>query len=399
MNIIDVQKITRQAIAESMGADYMGEHGYLESIPAEKLIDIGKDVINGINATVEIYTKSILTQLTKHVIDEGKAGILFNDIEVDRVEWGGFIERSKIDYADIMDDPVLSVANGVDFSSLEHTFYAPKVQTKIYDEGKGICVPISIQKVMLTEAFTSWDAMNSYLSKIRAKVKLTVKKAMDRYAGVLVEGGIATSVLGTQNAIYLLDDAYADGVDGITTSTTPTEALENEAYLKYVGRRISEVRSNMLVDSVAYNDGSWATACDNSILYLNTHYSRNLQFGVFANTYNKEDVKFGKYKEIPYWQALNANGNTPFNYADSTAIRFSADNTNKLGLGTSAIEIDNVIGFLFDPMAIGYTLYKEYMTSSYTAVADFWNEFVHILVNMILDTGYPMVAFINGRAN
>ena len=399
MKFEDVTTLTRQALAQSMGATYMTEHGYLEDIHAEKLIDIGKDIVNSADITVELFTKSCLSLLAKHIIDEGKIGLLYDDLEVDRVDWGGFIERSKIDYADIMDDPVLAVADGVNFSSIEHTFYQPKVKTKIYDEGKGICTPISIQRQNLTEAFNSWDTMNAYLSKIRAKVKMTIKKALDRYAGVLVEGGIAVSVLGTQTAIYLLDEAEALGIDGITSSTTEIEALQNDAYLAFVGRKISEVRSNMKVDSTCYNDASWATASPDARLYLNTHYSRALQFGVFANTYNKDDVKFGEYKELPIWQAVKNSNGDKFDYATATSIRLAADSNNKLGLGTSAIEIDNVIGFLFDPMAIGYTMFKEYTTTSYTACADFWNEFVHVLVNMILDSGYPMVAFINGRAS
>lgn len=399
MNIINVETITRQAVAQALGEPYMTENGYLTAIPAEKLVDVGKDVSNGINATVEIYTKACLTLLAKHIIDEGEIATLYDDILVDRVEWGGFIENSIIDFADIMDDPVLQISDGVDFSSVEHTFYAPKVQTKVYDEGKGICVPISIQRTMLTEAFNNYESMNAYLSKIRAKVKLTMKKALDRYCGVLVEAGIATSVLGTQTAVYLLDDAYADGVTGITTTTTPEEALMNEDYLVYTARRMSEIRSNMKVDTCAYNDGSWAVATPNANLYLNTHFSRALQFGIFANTYHKEDVKFGEYKEIPMWQSSATSTDNKFPYSACTSIMFSADNTNKLGLGTSAITIENVIGFMFNPKAIGVCMFKEYMTSSYTASADFWNEFLHVLVNQLLNTAYPMVAFINGRAS
>lgn len=399
MRLEDVTELTRQALAQSMGKEYMTEHGYLENIPAEKLIDIGKDIVNSADITVELFTKSLLSQLAKHVIDEGKIGVLYDDLAVDRVEWGGYIERTIIDYADIMDDPVLSVTDGVDFSSIEHTFYQPKVHTKLYDEGKGICVPISIQRINLTEAFNNWDSMNAYISKIRAKVKLTMKKALDRYAAILVEGGIAISVKGTQTAVYLLSEAQSAGIDGITSSTTPEEALENPAYLKFVGRRISQIRSNMKIDNAVYNDGSWATASPDAKLYLNTWYSRALQFGVYADTYNREDVKFGEYKEIPAWQAISDSVGNSFEYGTSTAIRFSADANNKLGLGTSAISIDNVIGFLFDPMAIGYTLFREYTTTSYTACADFWNEFLHVLVNMIIHSAYPMVAFINGRAS
>jgi hypothetical protein len=43
---------------------------------------------------------------------------------------------------------------------------------------------------------------------------------------------------------------------------------------------------------------------------------------------------------------------------------------------------------------MGICPFKQKVTSSYTAIADFWNQYHHTLVNYILDSNYPMVAFI-----
>ena len=40
MKLEDVKVLTQQALAQSMGNDYMTQNGYLEGIPAEKLVDI-----------------------------------------------------------------------------------------------------------------------------------------------------------------------------------------------------------------------------------------------------------------------------------------------------------------------------------------------------------------------
>lgn len=399
MNYESVKTITQQAIAQTLGTEYMTQNGYLEGIPADKLVDVGKDITDAEN-TVEKYTKALITLLAKHEVDEGNFSAIYDDIMVDRIDWGGFIERTKIDWADVMDDPVMTVTNGTDYSAIEHKFYQPKVSSKIYDEGKGIMIPISIQRETLTESFRSWDSVNSYLSKIRAKVRMTLSMAIDRYAAVLVAAGIAISVKATGTAIYLLDEALAAGVDGITSSTTPEAALSNPEYVKFVAKRISEIRNNMKVATVAYNNGNWAVGSKRNTLYLMNKYVSALKFDVKSGLFNKEEIGFGNYKEIPMWQAIKADGSATesFDWDTASSISFAADTHNKLGIGTSAVELTDVLGFLFDYKAIGMTIFKEYLTSSYTACADFWNEFLHSLTNQIVDSDYPMVAFINGRS-
>lgn len=398
MKYEEIKGLTAKAIAQTLGETYMTEHGYLESIPADKLVDVGKDVTD-VENTVEKFTKSLLVLLAKHTIDEGDFSPLYGSIMVDRIEWGGFVERTKIDFADIMADCVMTVTDGTDYSSIEHKFYQPKVTSKIYDEGKGIMIPVSIQRETLTEAFKSYDAMNSYISKIRAKVRQTLDLAVDRYAGVLVEAAIAISVKATSTAIYLLDEAIAAKVTGISSTTTPKAALNNPDYIKFCAKRISEVRNNFKACTTAYNNGSWATASNNNSLYLLNHYVSALKFDVKSGAFNKEEIGFGDYNQLPMWQSVKASSGTEvFEWSTASKVSFAADSGNKLGVGTDALEISDVLGVLFDNKALGITLFKEYTTSSYTACADFWNEFVHVVTNQIVDSDYPIVAFINGKA-
>lgn len=398
MKLEDVKVLTQQIVAQSMGQDYMTQHGYLESIPADKLVDVGRDVMDA-DLTTEKATKSLCVLLAKREIDEGDFAPLYKDILVDRVEWGGFIERDKIDYADIMDDPVMSVTDGVDYSTIEHTYYQPKVASKIYNEGKAIMIPISISREAMTEAFNSYDAMNGFISKIRAKVRMTLAKALDRYAGVLVESAIAISTKATNTAIYLLDEALADGVTGITSTTTPEEALNNKDYVLYVAKKIDEIRENFKADTSVYNNGNWSvsTPMESSLLYLLTQFTRALKFDVKSGLFNRDEVGFGDYKSVPMWQAVKDSTGNSFSWDNASTVSFSADNTNKLGIGTSAVSIPNVLGVLFNKKALGITVFKEYTTTSYTACADFWNEFIHSVTNQLVDSDYPIVAFLNDR--
>lgn len=397
MKLETVKTIVQQMVAQTMGQNYMEQNGYLTEIPYDKLLDVGRDITDTDN-TVEKATKALCVLLARREIDEGRFEPLYGDILVDRIEWGGFIERDKIDFADIMDDPVFNVTNGTSYAEIEHKYYQPKVASKIYQEGKAIMIPISIQRATLTEAFRSYDAMNSFISKIQSKVRMTLKLAIDRYSSALVNGAIAVSCKATNTAVYLLDDALAEGVEGITAETTPSQAMANKNFILFVAKKIAEVRDNMKMCTSVYNNGTWATASFENILYLLTDYTRSLKFDVKSGLFNREDVGFGDYKSIPAWQsARDSDGDNAFSFASASAIDIAADPTNKLGIGVERVELSNVIGLLFDKKALGLTVFKEYTTTSYTASADFWNEFVHSVTNQILDSDYPIVAFVVGR--
>lgn len=401
MKLETVQELTQKMVAQTLGANYMEQYGNIGALDAHKLIDIGKAITDADN-TVEKATKALCVLLAKREVDEGTFSPLFAELIVDRVEWGGFIERDKIDFADIMDSPVFTIEDKKNYVEVEHTYFAPKVRSKIYDEGKAIMIPISIQRETLTEAFQSWDKMNSFISKIRAKVQQTLKLAIDRYCSALVNGAIVISAKATNTAIYLLDEALKDNVNGITAETTPEEALANKDFILYVAKKIAEVRDNMKVPTCAYNNGSWAVASEENNLYLLTNYVRNLKFDVKSGLFNKEDVGFGDFKSIPSWQStlgMSGDGKSkePFQLGACSTVCFKPDANNKLGVGTNQIRVENVLGLLFDKKALGLTVFKEYTTTSYTASADFWNEFIHSLTNQILDSDYPIVAFLLDR--
>ena len=391
MKLENVSSVVQEAVAQAMGTEYMEKLGTISPVDASKLVDIGKNITNT-TMTTEKFTKALVSILGRREIEALSYAPIYSDIVVDKVEWGGFIERAKIDMADIMDSPMFSLQDKHSYADIEHTFYQPKVISKIYEEGKGIMIPISIQSEMLTEAFTSWDRMNEYLTKIRSVIRETLKIAIDRYAAILVAGAIAISDKATHTSVHLLTEAIANGI--LPSGTTAEEAEDKDELLLYASRRIAQVRDNMKVRSVAYNNGNIPMQSTDNTLYLLSEFSRNLKFAK-SGIYHDQMIDFGESKSIPMWQAITSTEQTEdFDFANTSTISLAADPKNKLGIGTEAVKISNVIGLLFDRKAIGITIYKEKMTSSYTASADFWNEYLHALTNQIIDSDYPMVAFI-----
>lgn len=393
MKLEDVKMLTQQALAQSMGKDYMEQNGYLEGIPAEKLIDIGRDIDE--LGTTEKFTKALVSLMAKFECTTLGYEMMFKDIVVDRIEWGGFVQRAKIDIADVYDDPMSAPVNKQSYAELEHTFFQPKVTAKVYEEGKDLMIPISISAEILKESFKGWDALNGFLSQIRESVRETRDMVLDSWANVLVNSAIAESCKATNTEVRLKSMAVADGVTGVSAEDTPEKLLLNKHFLSYASEKIGVIRSNMKARTDAYNNRSLSVGAIQQSAYFLTPFIKARMNGLLADTYNRDERDIGDFVEIPRWQSVKGEpaNTTPFGFGDVSSISFSADTTNKLGLGVGAITLNNIIGVVFDKRALGICAFREKMTTNYTASADFWNEYLHLLINFILDTDYNIVAF------
>lgn len=389
MKFEDVVSLTQNAVAQAMGTEYMEKLGDFSALSSHDLIDVGKDVLD--SGSVDSYVKSLLVQIGKMYIESREYVSELDNIFVDSFDWGGMLERVYFSPAELIED---SMYNLVDKKSYDdHIFYEPKVSAKIYEEAKKIMCPISIASdEQISMSFNSFEQLNSFLSGIQQSVKNTIDLGLDCYAHMLISCGIAVSDKATKTAVHLLTEAKEKGI--VPADTTSANALNNEAYLSYCLMRIRQVEKQMHRYTTAFNNGSIPIQAKEVNKILLSDFVTATKFIVKANTYNKDEIGIGKFDEVCSWQAVK-NNDKVFDYVTNSSISISADPNNKLGIGTEAVEIDNVIGVAYDRMSMGICPFKVKVTTSVTAIADFQNFYHHLLVNYILDSNYPIVAFIN----
>lgn len=394
MKKVDLVELSKNAVAQTMGAEYMTKLGTFGELDSYKLSDVGQAVTA--DNVISSFVNNLTSLLGKHVIDNRLYTTSLPSLYVDSFDWGGYLQRTRYGLADILDDPMYNLVSGRDYSDIEHTYYAPDVHSKIYQEAKPIMTPISINKEILREAFNGWDKLNEYVSGILTSVKNTINIALMVYEKMLVSTAIAISDKKNKTARHLITEAVELGILQKKGEVKPTykEAIKNEGFLLYVGKVISDVRQYMKEPSQVYNDKSVTTWCDKepNLILLNDYVS-NFKFNLKSKTFNPTEISFGDYDSINSWQGIKDDTNS-FDSDTISSISISADPTNKLGIGTTAYTATGVIGLLFDYMAIGISLMRSKVTSSYTACADFWNEFHHQLVNYLIDDSYGIVALI-----
>lgn len=421
MKRVDVLQLTRDAIAQTMGANYMPlldpdthepiDNDAFGALESSKLVDIGRDVTD--ETKINSFSNNLIAVLGKHIIDAKLYTSKLPSIYVDSFDWGGFIERTRIGLGDIIADPMYNKVAGTSYAELEHTYFAQDVHSKIFDECKAFMCPVSIERNELTEAFTSFDKMDEFISGKLRMIQSTINLGLAVYEKMLVSCALAVSDAKTGTAVHFITEATEAGIlpkiteEGVSRNMSWEEARYS-AYSKDFGafclRRMKETRDYMLEPSTAFNDGSMPTWCESlpNLIVLND-FASDMEFNVKADTFNPEYLGIGEFDKIVSWQASKkvtpGEGGAPdvvekFTPDVLSAVDIAADATNKLGIGTGEYSKAGFVGLLFDPMAIGLCLRRSKVTSSYTACADFWNTFNHTLVNYLLDTSYGLVAFI-----
>ena len=418
MKLVEAIQIVRDAIAQTMGADYMplidpqthepisnAEFGALDS---QALIDIGKDVTG--EDKIASLNNGLIALIGRHIIETRTYSTRLPSIYVESYDWGGFLERTRLGLGEIFDDPMYTKKFGDNFAVMEHTYYGQPTYSKIFDEAKAICVPTSTEREVLKEAFNSWDKINQYISAKEAKIKSTINLALSVVEKMLLQCAIAISDVKNNSAVHLITDAVAEGiVEQIPLGTNP-ETYRNPIYdevkydpnfIAYTLKRIKQTRDYFMEISTAFNDKTMPTWCDEDpTLVMLDSFVTNSKFYVKANTFNPEEIGVGAMDTVTSWQGVMHIDTTPnpdvvYEVDDTTlsSVYVKSNDAAKSGQ-SSKYEKIGVLGLMFDKSAIGICLRRSKVTSNYTASADFWNTYYHELFDHIIDSSYSIVAFI-----
>lgn len=395
MKFEEIIDITKQAVAQSIGAEYAKKVGELTPQDDGKLIDIGRAVTET-EATTEKFTKALMSVIGKIVFDIREYESSVPPIVVEPMDWGGFSEDVTFDITEnIIEDPMYNLTDGTSYAEAEHRFYQPKVVVKIFEEAKAFLIPVSITREILKESFYNWDKLNGYITGIRNATKNTRATVLETYTHILLSAASAISIRGTQTAVNLLTMAKNEGV--VADTMTAKKAVKDVTFLAFATKKISLYRKYMCRNTKGvFNSGAVTTFTpkDNNILVLISEFAENIKTIVRANTYNDKYIGVGEYYDIPCWQAFEKEDTPNFDFEVDTTISISADPTNKLGIGTTAFEKSYVVGIAFDKRAVGICPYKTKVTTNYTAIGDFTNEFHHLLFNYKLNNNFNIVAFV-----
>lgn len=409
MKLVEAKQIVRDAIAQTMGADYMPlidpetkqpiSNEAFAALDSQALIDIGKDVTS--ENTIASLNNGLIALIGRHIIETRTYNTRLPSIYVESYDWGGFLERTRVGLGEIFDDPMYTKQFGQNFAELEHTYFGQPTYSKLFEEAKAIMVPMSTEREMLREAFDSWSKLNEYINAKEAKIRSTINLALAVVEKMLLQNAIAISDVKNNSAVHLITEAIENGIIEAPAAGqmyTYEDVRLNPAWIAYAMLRMKQIRSYMYEISEAFNDGTMPTWCDEDpTLVVLDDFVAAAKVYVKANTFNPDEIGVGALESVAAWQAVldtpESGDPKKFDPMTLSSVSIAANQSGKIGT-TDAYEKSGVIGLMFDKSAIGISLRRSKVTSNYTASADFWNTYFHELYDHIIDSSYSIVAFI-----
>lgn len=423
-NPTNTLNVTKAAIAQLIGKGYMDADYKLDELSDEVIVDLGQklelteDGDFTVNSPADIVFKSFLSVLGKMVVDTRSYVAKLPKLYVDTVNWGLFNETVTIDISDVMIDEMWNPngyipwntpadsatptvypgqVEGARIAAIEHGFYRPAINARIYKKVHGIMVALTTMYDQLFTAFKGVAELNEFLAGLYNSVENTIQLKAEVYAKMTVSMGIAVA-MANSNGIDIRQLAIKAGITNAATMTVE-EMLENADALRLTLESISETREYIKDYSALFNDGDQATFAKDEQMILLTKFAKKAKFNIRANTYNEELLGIGDYDTINMWQAATSTDDeTPYNFEAASSIDLSKNAAIESGLLPSDTSethylIKNVVGVVYDRLAMGINIDKKKVTTNYTASRDTVNSFFHALARYSVNSHYPLVVF------
>lgn len=390
MDIKNIHTAIVNAVSQYMGAAYMtAENGDIKPLDTAMIVDVGKQA-TAADAGLDNLFKAMVTQIGILDIQNERYQTELPSMFIKNFEWGGYLERVYFDPLDTFNDTMYNLTAGQDYSTAEHTYYAPKIKAKVYTEAKPIVTPISRTYDQIKDAFTGLEQLESFMSGVAMEVENTNNLVLDTLAHALVSAGIAISDKNTETARHLLTEMKTLGI--MAEDATAEDVIKSEAGLAYCYKEIAKTRKYMTRRTTAFNNGAIPVFGNTIHAAILSDFIKSAEIYLKRISFDNSVTTFGDYDEVTMWQGYSAT-NKKFTFDNVSSVVINADPDDKLGIGTEIYRTSYCIGLLYDWRAIGICPYREKVTSNYTASGDFWNTYNHLLVNHLVDANYSMVAF------
>ena len=404
MIIKDVIDVAKSGISQLIAKNYMSaETPELTETNTAALVDLGKTFEQNTKAA-DIFLEAIIDKCGRMIIDSRKYVAELPSLFVDPVEWGGFVEMVVVGLSDIMTDEMYPINGFLNYSAtggraeaeriagIEHGTYKPDVTTRYYNESHPVMVALSTIRDQLFTAVRGLDELNRLLSALYESVDNTLALKAELFALATVSMGAARAI-GLGNVVHLVTEYNAEYDDDVTSAN----AMTSESFMAFALETIANTRDFFKRFAAVYNNHNHVTFTKNANLALLGRFANRAKFGVRANTFNEGLLGIGDFDKVTGWQAISTNSK-PFSFGALSSISLTKSAAEKAGItvpaGETGVTYSGIIGVMYDRYAMGVTLDKKKVTTSYTAAQDKWNNFHHTIINNTINDDFPMVVFM-----
>lgn len=357
------------------------------------LVDLGTEVFN--QNAVDSYVKSLVNHIGKIIFVNRPYSGKIPSVLMDSWEFGSVLEKINADIPEAEENKTWDLEDGQSYS--QDVFHRPVVTAKFFNSKVTFEVPVSITEKQVKESFSNSEQLNAFLSMIYNAVEKSITIKTDALIMRTINNMIGETLIADATAF-----GGAESPDYKSASTarcvnllmlyntqkgatlTADKAITDPDFIKFASYTIGLYSDRLASISSVFNIGGKArfTPKENLHIVLLSDFEKAAQTYLYADSYNKEQVLLPNAETIPFWQGSGKK------YDFDSVAHIKIQDTK----GTS-VEINGVLGVMFDRDALGVCNLDRRVTTNYNAKAEFFNNYYKFDAGYFNDTNENFVVF------
>lgn len=362
------------------------------------VVDVGTEVFNA--SAVDNYVKTLVNHIGKVVFVNRPYSGKIPSVLMDSWEFGSVLEKISCDTPEATENESWDLKDKQEYK--QDIFYQPKVSAKFFNSKVTFEVPMSFTEKQVKESFSNAAQLNGFISMIynavdrsmTIKIDSLVMRTINRMIAQTLNadktsftGGYGTAstarcvnLLKLYNDKFFPDTGSTDNPDALTAD----KAIYDPDFIRFASYTMGVYVDRLASISTLFNVGGKDRFTDAN----NLHVIMLSDFAKGADVYLQSDVRHNEmtrlpnYETVPYWQGSGQN----YEFDSTSAINVKIDES-------TTVDIDGIVGVMFDRDALGVSNLDRRVTTAYNAKAEFFNNYYKFDAGYFNDTNENFVVF------
>ena len=331
------------SIVNDAALQTLGENA-IQATDTASLVAMGNAILSSTN-NVTLFVDNLFQRIGYTMVSYRPYKSQLGSFAVTDMVMGAIMQKLKVKMPQAVEDVTTQLIDGQSID--QYIVSKPKATQKLFVKRTPYTFYITMQKKWLREAFTSVEAMGSFIAAIYGEAENAIELSQENLARLCMANFMANISTSPWRVIKLVTEYNTK-----TGKSVPIgeDAILDEGFLRYSLGRMNNISKKMKTMSTLYNDGTETRHSPDdtqrfvSLVDFQTALETQVQWAAFHDKY----VKSKNGVEVPYWQAaknpldidLIIEGDDPEQEESTTLTNIVATIHDRDALGTYRKEIE-----------------------------------------------------------
>lgn len=352
------------------------------------VVALGEEIESA--AGVDNYVRSLADHIGRVIFVNRPYSGNAVSVLMDGWEYGSILEKVTCNnLIEAEENEAWELQDGTSYDP--NIFAGPDVSAKFFNDRIAYDIHMSITRDQVMSSFSSAEQLNGFLSMIYDNIDKSITVKTDK----IIMSTIATAIALTLKADYSEGNySESSGVKAVNllklyndkfgTQLTKAEAITTPEFIRFASYIMGLYQSRISKISTLFNVGGKPRFTSSDRLHFITlaDFANAAKAYLQSDTYNDQFVALPNSEIVPFWQGSG----TDYSFSSVSSINVTTPNNDN-------INVDGILGVMFDRDALGVCNLKREVDTQYNAKARFWNNFYHQFSGHFVDTNENIIVF------